>query len=640
VLPFKEQDRLIEDAVAWLLSEDLCRSACFEVPPCFGEDNFAQLLARRIQVSSPRAAIAVVHADMVTSRERYVDRLHQEWSAWTPLPPAPKGTMVLEQFLHSLPRDRPFVQILCRFDKILDVLDIHVLGALRDAEQNGELRSLVVSPYRYADLRTRWLNVGHKLVISNYGDKHDKWTARPLESIDVERSTAALQLPSHVLEFVVEWSGGYPELFTAAIERWSARRTLLWGPALRAELALVMADRVGALIRKLEPPGDTTYLRSVVDLHVGSDAERARLTLSTHPWYETLVGKDGRLRSPVLGDAAIAVLARPSPIVAGNTQTPTSHLWTLTCACYRNGLYPQVLELVRTSPALFDVGVPSLLAAHSRVMAILFPDEREEIDIDVSGAALKRQIGDARNNLSRLSIRIKNRELLTARYNDIESFADALTKAARHNRPVDALAGCHDGEAVNPQVAVVLLLAKLRRATAIRSSTLACETLLPVPEQAFRVWAAWHVNALYNNAPAGEDEVWAKVRGACQFRFDPPAPGEAFGSFELFAKFALSLAIHRGVEILPEPDLGALDRALGACTPRRDAAHALARVTPQARRNFFAVAERWMQCLLAPCTAHLQSYTMDGLFSIVEPLPLVQPNGETEWITFRRVDGS
>ena len=144
-------------------------------------------------------------------------------------------------------------------------------------------------------------------------------------------------------------------------------------------------------------------------------------------------------------------------------------------------------------------------------------------------------------------------------------------------------------------------MAHLTYDSRISGDTPACQAALPLLEQIFRAWAFVSLGINYYVAPFGHEEIWKQVEPFFKGMLRRPIPGEEFSSFEAFAYFSITLhqcAHSDQGDLRPEADQKALARSLGVLDVRRDLAHAVALVNPKLRRNYFEVADRWLDCLL------------------------------------------
>src|SRR5262249_40244437 len=169
---------------------------------------------------------------------------------------------------------------------------------------------------------------------------------------------------------------------------------------------------------------------------------------------------------------------------------------------------------------------------------------------------------------------------------------------------------------------------------AIAGNTSACQAVLALPEQIFRVWAFWRLGLNYYKAPAGHDEVWEDVKRKWRYG-NPriPQAGEEFPSFSLFAYFALAQLFRispNDTTTAPEPDFQSLDKAQSTLEGRNDSAHALSAINAKFRSKYFDLIDRWLDSLFCACPERV---SLEELLAVIEPLPIVDENGSVIWMS-------
>jgi hypothetical protein len=183
----------------------------------------------------------------------------------------------------------------------------------------------------------------------------------------------------------------------------------------------------------------------------------------------------------------------------------------------------------------------------------------------------------------------------------------ATIAACREARVVDALVrpgpdGTYDPGRV--RAGLFLLSRYFTVADHGRGDAEAFTLILPLPEQIFRCWALWRLGLRGDRVPPGHDDVWRLVAGEWSGgSFRRPAAGGGFPSLACFAMFAMCKLWIAGVATpdAPESNMRELKRALTLLRRRNDAAHGLMRPEPGLRRDFFALARRWLDRLYLAC---------------------------------------
>src|SRR5215813_11486537 len=219
----RNQENLIEEVVAGLVHSDYPTSWNLVVPPGFGEDGLGDQIAARVREHSSNPVLAILSSDEVQGVDMYARELHRQWSETIQVPGPAQGEATeafLRRLLSSLPTERPAIQVLKRFHKVLDSLESWVLGLLRGYERNHRLLTVTISPYSYEELKKRWRRLGHLLTASNYGDTHSVYSVELLSPSDILDICRANGIPDHISQYALDLTGGYPEPFNELIAFW------------------------------------------------------------------------------------------------------------------------------------------------------------------------------------------------------------------------------------------------------------------------------------------------------------------------------------------------------------------------------------------------------------------------------------
>ena len=629
----RQEYELIERIVRGLLHPESPVSYNLVVPPGFGEDRLAEVLAAKLKAHPQKPLVAILSADLIRNADSYASELFAQWNACgAGLPSAPANTSLnrITQFFDLLPQGRPAIQILTRFHRILDVFDASFLGDLRDRERASIVRSVCVSPHGYDELRQRWRQRGHFFCNSDYGWSHHVELVEPLEIEDAVQVESLAEVPAYLAKLVAAWTGNYPEPFECVIKHWIRLGRPSPTTMVQADLKREAQKALKRFVKWIDPGETATYRDAVLDLEIDPDEQEAILRLNRHPWKGVLLNKKGRIRADQLATAIVADYLQPE---GEKTQHRVGdvELWTKGAALYRGWRFvlAQKLLAIRCEAG----GIPSYLAIlslHAQVMAEVYGGESESPMTDCSWDTACGALRKARDQIADLRLEQEHSERLIDRYEEFLRFCATVQKASSANsRVVDVLLGIRGGLAQpNRRIALTLLAAHLAYDSRIPGDTLACQAALPLLEQVFRAWAFVCLGLNYYAAPAGHEEIWKQVEPFFDGTLRRPEPNSEFPSFEAFAYF--SIAMHQNThadrgELRPEADLKTLQRSLSILDIRRDLAHALAFVNPKLRRTYFDVTNRWLDCLLR-CDASV--VTREELLGVVEPLPLLSPDGQ------------
>ncbi|MDI1484380.1 hypothetical protein [Polyangium sp. y55x31] len=639
MISFKDHQGVVSQLVSGLLHPSVPTSWNVVLPPVFDDAKLSEDIAAELRRQEPAPLIAVLSSDMIDTPFDYVEKLSEQWGATARLPMPTRGTSAdaaLQRLLMSVPADRPAVQILTRFHKILDSLDQWVLGSVRNAEQAGKLRTLTIAPFDYEELKRRWERRGKLLIASDYGDFHSLKEVELMSPQEIERVCRDRSIPRHLVDFALRHTGGYPMPFRGVIEDWIRHGQPAFKPDVAERLRDTAAQRMAPLVRQLDAPGETRYRDALIDLYQLRDeeADEAFQVLSRHPWDRLLLTEDG-LRAEALGRAAVEAAIKES-IERRVEVSVAVDIMTKATRMYQRKQYTSAVKLVDTScNELQRPAYLKLLREHAEIMAKLYGSEEYDPGVDTDWRGLRAKIGEARRVLASFREKVPMCAEIERRYDELDGIASSVTNATRdgNRRVVDFLAGCVDGTPIDPRTALLLLILRLESGRTISGDASACHAILALPEQVFRVWAMWNLGLSYYTVPQDHEDIWAEVgREWPHETLTRPSSGGHFTSFELFAYFATTMALRATMKCtMPEQSLRDLAKAMSTLDVRRDAAHALTIPSRRVRTQLFELVDRWFDTLLPSCRGHVEAFSRDELLAYVEPLPVVGEDNVAIW---------
>ena len=381
MIPVDRQEELVQRVASEVVHPDYPTSYNVVVPPGFGEEALAAAIENALRESGRSPLIANLSVDRIASPAAYVAELHHQWSQQNALGPLPRDgspSIRLQRLVQLLPPGRPAVQLVRRFHKFLDALDQFILGTMRDLESGHRLRSINFSPFFYRELKRRWEQRGAKLVSSNYGDVHSEQAVAPLDHDKAVQHCRVAGMPERMSHFVVELTGGYPEVSQDLIATWIRRGRPDWSTPLGTELRELARRRMRNLVDDLDDPGRTDTRDAVVSLHTDLGSEEDRALLERHPWGPILLDNEG-LRAEAVGLAAVEAVGEEWKHGAGSAG------WLRAREYYLRGKYRAAHELIAALEAgarLEATPAQLLLRAHSDVMAHLVHDESGAEGVD------------------------------------------------------------------------------------------------------------------------------------------------------------------------------------------------------------------------------------------------------------------
>jgi len=637
MIGFKDQDKLIEEITIGVLHTDYPTCWNVVIPPGFGEDRFCKQLLDSLAGYDPSPMVALLSSDSIRNPDEYINALHREWAKTGPIPSCDLASDVgtrLNRLLDSLPKGQIAVQILSRFHKILDCLDQWILSTLRTAEQAYRIRTVTISPVPYDELKERWAR-DHILITSDYGDTHTGREVVPLGVEEVKGLLDGRGISDHVIECICKLTGAYPEPFTAAMKEWLRKETRSFGPVDLRLAADTAEGRLSRFVKWLDRPDESRYRDYVINLYHGYEPEDARYNLTFHPWEETLLDADG-LRADCLGRAAVRHAIQEA-VEAGRQQELPDLAFNRAKLMYKRRQYLPAWEILSNTRTGTSNPTVALLRVHSKVMADLYAGNEVVIGADTNWDELKRSLADAKHVLATHSSSVRSPERVQHRYDELESVANSISDAEKvSNRFVDVLAGLVHGTdvSVDRKAACLLLLLQYEIGKTNPGNSVACQLILPLPEQVLRIWAFWALGINYYSAPSNLAHIWDKAdthwphHGSLR----RPEEGKEFPSFEAFAYFAQALFLTNKSEyhsLVFEADFEALARCIGTYqSVRMGHAHAMCVCNRKVRRKYFELVDRWLGFLIAACPDRV---SRAELLSLVEPLPVIERDGSARY---------
>lgn len=620
---------------------------CWDVvlPPGFGEDRFADQLRAQLGGHPARPRVAVVGTDNVNqSIAHFIRRIHKDWSE-SPALPAPlhqSDTDSLDRLFDIYRSEsRPLVLVLKRFRKVLDNLQLWVLGKLREQEQTGNLHTVVLTPLPLPELKRWWEAEGHYFCTSDYGNlRHKTVSVLPLSRDSAAVSCEAQGVPRKVGEVLGELTGWYPEPTAAVLLEWVKTDRPGLSPRVRRQLADFARGELREFAEKLDPQGSAVYRDHVIDLYHRFESDKARLGLDGHPWRDIIVDEDG-LRAEALGAAALDRAVRSGSESAGRS------VWYQVAGrarlLYARRQYEAAAHILDAPSPVPLRPHDRLLHGHAVVMQELGGSEGQLLGNETSVRQVLAELKTCRAILAAgvQGLDTADAEKIRLRYTEIEGVVAAVAVAAAgkvrdkfKDRVVDILAGLAGPEYRNDRAALLLLQTRLETARAMAGDTAAVAYALPLPEQVLRVWAFWAVGVNDYAAPAHDDPAWDVVRANWPLQKGPPTlpqPGGEFGSLHLLAAFALArwLALADPKPDAPEPDFRSFFSGLDRHSPARNSeAHSVCGPSRKRRDDYFRLIDRWLAAAVA---ASPEQIRVSELLATVEPLPVVSAAGDVEW---------
>jgi hypothetical protein len=427
----KNQNQLVNEVVAGLIHPTYPTSWNLVVPPGFGEDTFGEQIAAKLRALEPKPFVAVLSSDSIQSVTSYVRQLYRQWSETSQIVQPGQNEpadVLLQNFLGLLPTERPVIQILKRFHKILDSLQEEwVLGALRTAEQGHRLRTVAISPYPHEELKKRWKLRGHVFSNSDYGDTHMIRIVEPLSADEILDICRSKGIPDHVTQYALALTGGYPEPFNELIAVWMRMQQPPLRPEVKLELQKTTEQRLRRFVKWLDTLNETRYRDLVIDLHQRVESGAAYELLSYHPWKRLLLNDDG-LRAESVGYAAVSA-AISEAIDKKAENTITSNVAERARTMYERRQYSTVLRLLERVDPTTPHAYLQILKVHTSVMSVLYGSESGELGVDTDWSKLRQAVKGARKSLEKDQEIISSYSQIESRYRDLEQVSESIIAA-------------------------------------------------------------------------------------------------------------------------------------------------------------------------------------------------------------------
>lgn len=627
MIALRNNRELIARLTDLLMAPRHFRSCDLIVPPGFDELGVSQAVISALRHQRPDALIAECAIDEVADADSFVRRLADYWkiqnSGLSPdsLPPDQRLPLLFSQ----LPADRPAILVLRRFHKLLAVLPAWLLGALRTAEQQGSIRTLVLCPVSTQELKQRWLSEGHPLVVSNYGDTHARYFASLIHPDDLGGLMTEFELPKHIADYAFSASGGYPEVFVAMARSWHDQGKPQHLNQLVKKTINQSADSLCvSFCRKLDPEtGGRIFCSHIADLYAGIDVDDAIEMLRRHEWNHLLLtGNDLRCRR--IGDISVNLIIEQTRAETGANNRHV--IYEKAQSLYRNKLYSAVGRLVE-GLGLADKRL-ELLHLHAQIMDALCPYRGELASIDSNWGIIPSLVRSAKKQaIDCPGADSDMTERLAGRYTSLAKYAQLISENKRDYRPIDKLSATVAADRNKQDLAICTLLLLYLHVQNARSRSDASEGVqlaMALPEQVFRVWALWALDVNYYDRPPGASlsKDSQRLLSSPEIPVLSALPDQQpvpFPSFKYFFLYCRDIATAQG---RPEPFAESHGDLELLTNFRNDRAHAVTSASQANNKKFLDLLERWLQNTHQVAPPLAQRMTQREILDIVQPLPI------------------
>jgi hypothetical protein len=624
MIPFKDQNEFISEVVRGLTSSENPCSYNIVAPPGFLEpSDFAELICNCAQEQAPDFPIASISTTSVIDMDGYAERLASQWQRFG----FPQSARNMDSLLACLSREKPAIQIVCYFEKIVDQFDDAILGKLRDAERNHALRSLTISYYSYNKLRDRWRERNTVFCCSNYGDTHECRVLEPAEFDAIAEALDGQGVPRGILEKLYNVTGGFPHALKVAVQKWQRLGTKTFDPATKLQITESVDALFDRCCQWLDNSSSNHWKTVLASCVMGNEREVWLAKAQSHQWFRVLFD-EGSIRS----EALIAALMKAW---SARVLEERSEGESAVKALYTNKQY-RTLAVALSAKGEHLPPHLILVRFHTSIMACVISSGDHESE-EVAYKEAKRMLGQAKKHLDTPGAFVSpaDREALLYRYEELLAFIDEVLNAIARDancRIVDVLAKSGRSEAAG--AALALLDERIEFASATLNHSAAIQLAVPLPEQIFRIWALWALNVDYYKAPEIDERAFADAANALKklrnYSLDRFEQGRQFRDSLSFAFYCLALGLIGNLppEHLPAKDLEELNSMFTRTADTRNpSGHCVVINKPTMRGNYFDCIAMWRDCLQRIAVSR-SSQRNEGL---LQPLPFVEPTGSVLW---------
>lgn len=613
------------------------------IPPGFGEQQFLRRIRLELEASETRPILAFLEADAVRDVSGLVHGLYGQWRtalAIEPVAPTAENIeLLVEELFDRLPQDRRTVIVFPRFHKILEFADTWVLGKLRTAEDFRNVTILTTTRVTLDEMQRLDSGLRRKMTISNFGDRHNKHVVMAAPWQECFALLASRGIQEEDARWIYDMSGGYPDCINDVVEALGRSLKIDRYDKDSATAVHNLIDaRLGRFVQGMRAQSPDVYFRAVVDLHQGVEVESSGIVLKTHEWAPILLDEQGDLRAERLGIVASREAVRLA-VDSGAIDAKSIDILGAAERLYLRSQYGDADTLLQQHSALLGASARAcVLSAHARIMAILYKGEGPGEDTD--WRLLQEVVAAAASGLERLrtgSVRPWICACLSERYEALRAIAQRMSHICElvsgrdDAKVIEILAHSGGKDERDNFLALLLLVLRFEAGSRFHGGTAACQAVLPLPEQAYCLWAWWAVSVRREQCPdtnAAEwqdvEEAWNRVSSTVFRKIDGRG---GFSGFRAFAMYALAIALRRGgvSDALPERSLDELNSSLSFFeTVRNGRAHTLQITRKETRERFFGLINKWVEATLRACQNPI---SRDELLEAVSPLPLLDENG-------------
>ena len=537
-LGVRDQEALVDAIVDRVLHPEHPRSCNLIVPPGFGDHGLARRIRNRLEERAGPVGVPVAYVPIDGLRDvlEYVRGMHEGWGRTVQLrdlDQAPRDEWALNRLVSWLPAGRPGVQVLPRFHVLVEILGQHMLGRLRELEQDGSILTVTITPLPYLHLKRRQQSrSGEILTVSDYpSPSHVEFVASPRPAPEAVAHAIGRGITPRVAGHLAELTGGYPDPFDALLAWWEDQRRPDLRPEVRKRLLDEAIRHLGRFVEWLDF-GLEACRELIVRIDRGIEVSEAAWTLSKHPWAELLLDGE-RLRSAAPG-AAVRESLLADAIAAGRERPHREATLAHAERLYWDRDYAAAARLLGGVPLGNDLR-SEFLRRNAELMAALFPGDVATA-LEADWRAVARLAGDCCRRLHEVGAAVHEPELLAERYERLAQVAKAIVQVGERTRVVDVLAGLSGPDRAKPRIAAFLLVSHREALDAVATPWLAWQVGLSLPEQCARVWALSALGLNYYRAPDYDEalhqaasSVWAGR--SPRLPSSRPSPGISSGPF-------------------------------------------------------------------------------------------------------------
>jgi hypothetical protein len=621
-----KQDETFSNLSKAICHSEFPQSQVVILPCCFDEQKFSRSLADFIKEKNKELPIAEVSTKHIQNETNFLDRLRK---AWAPV----LGERMGDDVFGSLRSEKPAILILRSFHNTPESIDVSFLEKLKGAEDESKVRTVVISPLPYGDIKKYWrkqakeekLTQGYKYYASNYGNTHHP-TFLELPSVEECRDFFGQQTSkASILDKLINISACYPLVLEAIFLDWKIQDEPEPDNEVQTKYKNLAKHHLNQFVESIANLTEPRYLNHILEFSLGK--REAMNDLHHHPFfdliYQTVVG-DGlpQLRAESLVQLSSKVLSTlENQTFINSFRIKTKEDFERN---YRSGDYQIIIKYYSE---ILKVLQPeqTILYYHASIMEKLSVQSIENIK-QADWREIQSLLKKALSHLSEIELIDSDREQLSKLYETLEKIAGKIS-SCRVERFVDSIAA-EKNISQDSVMFTTLFSMQINICNPSNNAHLSKQVLLTLPEQLFRIYCLYFLDLDYYGHKVQDDEYKDAASSALP---NPTASkhknflleeGKKYPNFALFAWLANEKAKAKKLPFISDDfskDWGVYQSF------RIDKAHAWSHTPDKKVQNYYELCQKWVNAfkLSAIRVNAINEDASDIIDDLSNPLPLL-----------------